>query len=451
MMNYFISTLLLISAIVSFCCCNNSQTTGKNDSQEKKIIENVSESESGKKNSISEKKSKRNDFESLVSELIQEIRNIKPADSLTEIMQNAIPYDSVYGTDEYVVDFSYFREEEYKISEIHKLIANSKDGDTIYIPPGEYMSQFFVLNNRHNLKFFGEPGTVWLISDDNLSTIFTISNCTNISFFGIGFLHRTAGHCTGNSLEIYHSKNIVIESCDISGCGTIGIVAHSVDSLVVKNSYLHHCTYQMMDIYKARNVYILNNLFSYNIENTSNEGISIYSIWGGMYIYNNTFSNNKSAALYFSIEKQDNSDLPTGDGIIYISKNLFYNNYGPHGSIYDDFSRDIIEKHCIDASRITIFSENIINKPTYSEDDLHKRDFASESDEYENVDTNDETNEETSITEEVIYGNFNMKNDYFIDVLDIQNDIYYYFKKNIGIFPGTISWIDHSRIPETDE
>ena len=236
-------------------------------------------------------------------------------------------FDSLYNTIEVQPEFSYYQEGDERLSYIHDLISNCSDGDTLNIPEGEYISQFFVLRDRHSLTIRAKPGTVWLISDNELSTIFYMQECSNIKFEGIGFMHRTAGHCVGNSLEIHKCRNIVLDKCDISGSGTIGVVARFVDSLVLTNSYIHHCTYEMMNLRYVRDFVIFNTLFQSNKEsNTSLEGISMGHIWGKGVLQNNTFCNNKSAVLLFMLKDRFMDDPITSDGHIFVRRNLFYNN-----------------------------------------------------------------------------------------------------------------------------
>lgn len=215
---------------------------------------------------------------------------LKYPKKIKDYKDKTLSFDSIYNNKEYNIKTGYYNKGDEKVSHFHELINNAPDGSVVEIPQGEYKSKYFFLTNRHNLTIKAKPGTVWLVSDDETNTIFIVQNCSNIIFQGIGFLHRTEAFCSENSIEIHRSENIVFDHCDISGSGTIGIVASLVDALSLKNSFVHHCTYQMMQIDNCRNLIILNNLFKNNKETqTYREGITIGNIWGKCIIQNNSF------------------------------------------------------------------------------------------------------------------------------------------------------------------
>jgi hypothetical protein len=351
--------------------------------------------------------------------------------------EHALSFDSLFELTEHAPRMHYYREGDEQLSSVHELINNAPDGSVIEVPVGEYTSQYFVMENRHDLTLKAKPGTVWLISDDALSTIFYIVNCTNITIQGIGFLHRTGGFCTGNSIEIHGSSNIILDSCDISGSGTIGVVADYVDSLIIRNSYVHHCTYQIMSLEDVRNVTIFNNHFTDNIENlTITEGISFGSIWGTCVVQNNTFYRNRCAALVFEIWKQEKTQYPCGDGHVYVRRNLFYDNYSTpkSASIYDVYFDDSWGEYSVNAKHIVSFRENIFN--TYSDIPL--------GDKYV-----DHSGQEYYIYPELIIGEFDLKDNYFRDV---RRDGYSVETDSclIGSAESTFHWLSLSRAPEEE-
>jgi hypothetical protein len=358
-------------------------------------------------------------------------------DSTTDYRDSALSFDSLFAETDHAPGFNYYREGDERLSLVHKLIKNAPDGSVIEIPKGEYTSEYFIMKNRRNLTLKAKPGTVWLISDNSVSTILCLVDCAGIKLQGIGFLHRTGGFCTGNSIEIHGCKNIVLDSCDISGSGTIGVVADLVDGLTICDCYIHDCTYQMMSLYNVRNITLFNNLFTDNRENTTiTEGVSLGNIWGKCIIQNNTFYQNTCAALVFDILRQEGRQSPVGDGHIYVRRNLFYDNYSyeKSASIFDVFCDETWGEYTVPSKGVVSFKENVFN--TFSDAPLD--------DESENL------SDERYIYPEMIVGDFGLDGNFFEDIkgrgYSIAKDSF-----RIGIFPSKISWLARSRNPRLIE
>ena len=66
---------------------------------------------------------------------------------------------------------------------------------------------------------------------------------------GLSLINFTAGHttlpgfCAGGVLLFRDCSDIGIESCDLFGCGVLGISAHNVQNLIASNSTIRECSY----------------------------------------------------------------------------------------------------------------------------------------------------------------------------------------------------------------
>jgi hypothetical protein len=100
------------------------------------------------------------------------------------------------------------------------------------------------------------------------------------------------GPCRGNVVEFADCKNIRIDDCVLYGSCATGLLAFSVDSLVVADSKIHDCSYAAMRFNDCRAVSfdstkIVNNICDhYHIEGTSSS----------VQFNNCTFNNNKNTA-----------------------------------------------------------------------------------------------------------------------------------------------------------
>lgn len=303
-----------------------------------------------------------------------------------ESNEEALSFDSIWQADTYhdtvsaATVFGRFYENYKRRSKIHTLLDKAPDGSVVVIPDGEYESQLFALIGRKNLTIKGRPGKVWLISTSSTKTIFTLVNCQNIHFDGIGFLHDVEGFCTGNSIELKKCRNISFNRCDISGCGTVGIVANLVDTLSVTNSYLHHCTYQMMDLNEVRQFTLFNTLLSENKETQCLNGIALHSLWGDVVLAHNSFVNNSCAAITFDVYAKRNSRIPLGDGRILLYRNLFNRNNSSESEAITVYEPRYSPNG--DISFFTLLQENCFHQQTLEAFDREK-DSLNRGEEYE--------------------------------------------------------------------
>lgn len=359
--------------------------------------------------------------------------------------------DTLYAKGEINNDIAnYYRPGDLRTSKVHTLLEKAKDGSVTTIPDGEYKSQYFVLNNKKNLTIKGNPGRVWLVSEDNLATIFILINCENITFEGIGFLHKVQGHCTGNSIDVFKSKNIRFNKCDISGCGVIGINANLVENLEVTNSYIHHCSYEMISLYNVRNAFIYNNLFAYNEERTTwEEGVNTVNVWGDIIIAQNSFYKNRCASIVFALERHEKTPDPLGDGNILVYRNLFNQNAAKakeYASICDLSPNE--PNYYANPSNYVILKENMLHQiPEYSGDEI----IDEESDDPEAGYSHEEyDNDEEELTNDFIRGELITNDNTF---QDLRQEDFVFTQKGIryGISQNTIHWINISKDPELNE
>lgn len=96
-----------------------------------------------------------------------------------------------------------------------------------------------------------------IISADNDRSLHTITaapryanvlvfrKCTNVALSGFTAGHTVEpGFCSGGVLLFEEdTANVLIDNCDLYGCGTLGVWAFGVSGLQVLNSAIHECTY----------------------------------------------------------------------------------------------------------------------------------------------------------------------------------------------------------------
>jgi parallel beta-helix repeat protein len=128
---------------------------------------------------------------------------------------------------------------------IQDAVTAASDGDTIMIKEGQYECdravEFF---DRHHIVMCGSGNVVLTCSnmDDN---VFWIINSSDITIRNLTARHTDPPEdalCVGNVFGIDSSDDIVIENCDIQGCGAIGVYIWNSMNIVLRNNYIHDNT-----------------------------------------------------------------------------------------------------------------------------------------------------------------------------------------------------------------
>jgi pectate lyase len=156
--------------------------------------------------------------------------------------------------------------QEITVSGMVELLNSIGSDRTIYLNPGEYKlddalgftsrngqniyGRSMQIADVNNLKIIGlDPDKTKLLSPYSDSDVLIIKNCNNIELqnFSIGHVQRPKG-CEGDALSIELSQSVRLDHMDVYGCGEDGLTLRNVDQLEVKDSYIHNCTYNLLDM-----------------------------------------------------------------------------------------------------------------------------------------------------------------------------------------------------------
>lgn len=82
-----------------------------------------------------------------------------------------------------------------------------------------------------------------IVTEPRYANVLSFYDCSGISLEGTKLGHtKEQGQCAGGVVYLDGSKDIIIESCDLYGCGILGIETHNVSGLHVQNTLIHDCT-----------------------------------------------------------------------------------------------------------------------------------------------------------------------------------------------------------------
>ena len=92
--------------------------------------------------------------------------------------------------------------------------------------------------------------------------VVTFENCANIYVTHITVGHtREPGSCMGGVLHYVNSQDILVEDCDLYGCGTLGVIGTNSRNMQVINNHIHDCSVGGVEFSQCQDVRVDGNSF----------------------------------------------------------------------------------------------------------------------------------------------------------------------------------------------
>jgi parallel beta-helix repeat protein len=127
----------------------------------------------------------------------------------------------------------------------HDAVSEAQNGDTVVITEGIYeFEKAISIFEKQDLTVKGK-GDVRLICSNMEDNVFWIINSKNITVRGVRAKHANPTEderCYGNVFGIDCSDDIIIEDCEIHGCGAIGVYIYISEDITLRNNYIHDNT-----------------------------------------------------------------------------------------------------------------------------------------------------------------------------------------------------------------
>ena len=97
-----------------------------------------------------------------------------------------------------------------------------------------------------------------IVTEPRYADVLGFYNCENISIVGVKLGHsKEQGLCAGGVLYLSDTEDIIIESCDLYGCGILGIETRNVSEAHVQNTLIHDCNQGAARLIDSQNVTFL--------------------------------------------------------------------------------------------------------------------------------------------------------------------------------------------------
>lgn len=101
---------------------------------------------------------------------------------------------------------------------------------------------------HHHITIEGEGNGASIIVTPRYAFVLSFICCQDISLKNLTLGHTEEGYCQGGVVELDHTENVVIDNCDMYGCGTEGIVTDNAHHVLVQKSIIRECSYQIMTL-----------------------------------------------------------------------------------------------------------------------------------------------------------------------------------------------------------
>ncbi len=160
-----------------------------------------------------------------------------------------------------------------------------KSGGEYYRWDDPYDGPELILQNLSNftIRGSGQERTDTAISAvPRYADVLTFENCANIYVTNLTAGHtQEPGYCIGGVLHYINSQSILVENCDLYGCGTMGVCGDNSLDLQVYGCYIHDCSVSGVEFTECQNVRVDSTTFERLGEEEYNYDAPIFRIYGG--------------------------------------------------------------------------------------------------------------------------------------------------------------------------
>ena len=139
-------------------------------------------------------------------------------------------------------------------------ISNMEWKDYPSLTPGAYYVDEpdgveLVIVNVNNLTITGGGSEMTHIQCTPMyAEVLSFFYCNNVTIKNIMAGHVETGTCSGDVLFINHCKKVILEKCDLYGCGVDGIWIENSDGVTVNKTEIHDCSEDYVVIRNCNNI-----------------------------------------------------------------------------------------------------------------------------------------------------------------------------------------------------
>lgn len=127
-----------------------------------------------------------------------------------------------------------------RYSTFKEAIDNCKEGDSIIVYPGKYIYSEEINLSADYVSIIGVGKPQILCTSKEQNVLWVLSGHIVIKNLKLSHIKPEYwSYCTGNVLALDWADDILIENCDLNGCGRIGVYMFSATNVVLKKNWIH--------------------------------------------------------------------------------------------------------------------------------------------------------------------------------------------------------------------
>ena len=88
-----------------------------------------------------------------------------------------------------------------------------------------------------------------IVVDPAYAYVLNFVQCQNIRIENVTMGHTVEGYCTGGVVGMYRCSDMVIDACDLYGCGAYGLVADTTQCVTMTRTIIRDCSYGIMQLF----------------------------------------------------------------------------------------------------------------------------------------------------------------------------------------------------------
>ena len=120
-------------------------------------------------------------------------------------------------------------------------------GSANLISESVFNGRQLVLRDLHDVTIVGGYNS-HIVVDPAYAYVLKFESCSNIHIANLTMGHTVEGYCTGGVVGLEGCEGVIVEKCDLYGCGAYGLVAVSSTGVEMHKSIIRDCSYGIMQL-----------------------------------------------------------------------------------------------------------------------------------------------------------------------------------------------------------
>ena len=124
-------------------------------------------------------------------------------------------------------------------------------GNANLISESVFNGHQLVVRDLHDITIIGGYNA-HLVVDPAYAYVLKFESCSNITISNLTMGHTVEGFCTGGVIGLEGCEDVIVENCDLYGCGAYGLVATDCSSVEMRRSIIRDCSYGILQLSNVR-------------------------------------------------------------------------------------------------------------------------------------------------------------------------------------------------------